>query len=183
MVEIYCAHKESVPISELREHPKNPNIHPKAQVAALAALIMRYGWRQAITVSTLSGYVVRGHGRLYAARHAGLTHAPVDYQDYASYQDELADLWADNKIAELSFLDSEAEAALMSDIGELLGDIGEIKVMLADIPAIELDAPAYRDGKKQKASLSVTFYENDRIEIIDQIKAIGKKYDGFRLYV
>ena len=65
--QVYCAHSEIVPLRNLKPHPQNPNKHPKEQVELLAKIIDAHGWRQPITVSNRSGYVVRGHGRLEAA--------------------------------------------------------------------------------------------------------------------
>lgn len=69
----FCAHDKIVPIKELRENPLNPNKHPDDQIRALAAIIKATGWRQPITVSTRSGLIVKGHGRLAAAEKTGHT--------------------------------------------------------------------------------------------------------------
>lgn len=84
MAEVFCAYDEMVPIGDIRPNPRNPNTHPAEQIRLLARIITENGWRAPITVSTRSGYVVRGHGRLMAARHAGLSECPVDYQEYES---------------------------------------------------------------------------------------------------
>ena len=49
--------------------------------------------------------MVRGHGRLLAARILGLETIPVDFQDYDNEAQEHADLVADNRIAELAEMD------------------------------------------------------------------------------
>ena len=61
-----------------------------------------------ITVSNRSGLIVKGHGRLIAAFKAGISHAPIDYQDYETDDMEYADMIADNKLAELAELDNKA---------------------------------------------------------------------------
>lgn len=81
-VPVYCSYDKGVEIKEVKPNPKNPNQHPEEQIGLLAKIIQAQGWRAPITVSTLSGLVVRGHGRLMAAIHAGLSHVPVDYQEY-----------------------------------------------------------------------------------------------------
>ena len=91
-IPVYCAHDAIVPLGELRPNPKNPNMHPEEQLKRLGAIIRGAGWRNPITVSTRSGLIVRGHGRLAAAQLEGLTEAPVDYQNYTSDAEELADL-------------------------------------------------------------------------------------------
>jgi len=115
-VKVFCAHDEMVPLSKIKPNPRNPNQHPQRQIELLARIITEQGWRAPITVSTRSGLVVRGHGRLMAAQHAKLKQAPVDYQDYDSDASELADLIADNQIAELSEIDDALLREMISDI-------------------------------------------------------------------
>ncbi len=117
-VAVHCAHDEVVKLDQLAEHPRNPNVHPARQIELLARIIREQGWRAPITVSTRSGYITRGHGRLQAARKAGLSEAPVDRQDYHSEYAEMADLLADNRISELSSFNSNLVSELLSDIGE-----------------------------------------------------------------
>lgn len=92
----------------------------------LRDIIRATGWRAPITVSKRSGLVTKGHGRLMAAQLDDLTDAPVDYQDYASEAEELADLTADNRIAELATTDNKMLAEVFADI-----DTGEIPFMLS----------------------------------------------------
>lgn len=112
---VRCSHDAIVDLRILKPHPANPNTHPEKQVKLLAKIIHRQGWRAPITVSNRSGFIVRGHARRLAARKLGLKKVPVDYQDYSSETDELADLVADNKIAELSELDFTKTADLFAE--------------------------------------------------------------------
>lgn len=116
VAEIRCAHDAVVKLSELKSHPENPNVHPAAQIEKLAGLIERVGWRLPVCVSNLSGFVIRGHGRMAAARRLGLTEVPVDYQDYETRDEEIADLVADNVIPELAYFDEAALAKLVQEI-------------------------------------------------------------------
>ena len=112
-IPIFCAHDEIVPIHHLKPNPLNPNQHPKEQIELLKNIIESTGWRQPITVSNQSGYVVKGHGRLEAAKLAGWSNVPVDYQDYANLDEEYADLIADNRLAELSEIDNQTLTELL----------------------------------------------------------------------
>ena len=114
-VPVFCAHDAIVPLKDLRPNPKNPNQHPPEQIKLLASIIRATGWRAPITVSKRSGLVTKGHGRLMAAQLDDLTDAPVDYQDYASEAEELADLTADNRIAELATTDNKISDSVDSD--------------------------------------------------------------------
>ena len=66
-------------------------------------------------VSTRSGMIVSGHGR-YQAAWILRCPVPVDFQDYASEEEELADLTADNRIAELAENDEEMLAEILAEI-------------------------------------------------------------------
>lgn len=104
---VYCAFDEIIKIGELKENPKNPNTHSKEQIELLAEVIKKTGWRAPITISNLSGLIVKGHGRLLAARVAGFEEVPVEYQNFKDDEEEMAALLADNKIAELAEIDDE----------------------------------------------------------------------------
>lgn len=113
---IRCAHAAVWPLKRFAPNPRNPNTHPPEQLRLLAKVIVAQGWRSPIVVSRLSGLVVKGHGRLAAAKLAGLTSAPVDLQDYATAAEETADLIADNQLAELSEIDATALDVLISEL-------------------------------------------------------------------
>lgn len=114
-IAVFCAFDEIVQIETLKENPRNPNTHPKDQIRLLAEVIKKTGWRAPITVSTLSGMIVKGHGRLYAAKLAGFKEVPVEYQNFNSEDEELSALLADNKIAELAEIDTEKLTELFKD--------------------------------------------------------------------
>lgn len=131
-VPVFCSHDQIISLSALVPNPKNPNEHPDDQVKLLADVIKAQGWRQPITVSKRSGFIVKGHGRLMAAYKAGFTEAPVDFQEYASEAQEWADLNADNRLAELAETNTEKLAELFRDI-----DLDEIPVELTGYNAEE----------------------------------------------
>lgn len=124
-VPVFCAHDAIVDVAKLVPNPKNPNQHPDSQIQLLGRIIRQTGWRQPITVSKRSGFIVKGHGRLAAALLEGVKEAPVDYQNYTTEAEEYADLVADNRIAELAETDSKLLADILADI-----DTGEIPVEL-----------------------------------------------------
>ncbi len=107
---------QMIPISNLVRHPKNPNIHTPDQIERLAEIIEFQGWRYPIKVSTKSGFVTSGHGRMDAAELRGWKDVPVSFQDYENEAQEYADIVSDNAIAEWSDLDL---AMINTDIIEL----------------------------------------------------------------
>lgn len=134
-IPVFCAHDEICDVAKLIPNPKNPNQHPDNQIQLLGRIIRQTGWRQPITVSRRSGFIVKGHGRLKAALLEGFKEAPVDYQDYASEAEEYADLMADNRIAELAETDNKMLADLFADI-----DTGEIPTELTGYTEEEMES-------------------------------------------
>lgn len=142
---IACAHTEVWPLDRFRPHPRNPNTHPPEQLRLLGKIIVTQGWRSPVVVSRLSGLVIKGHGRLAAAKLMNLESAPVDLQDYASEAMELADLMADNQIAEFSEIDATAFDSLVAELKldanfdvELAGL--DLSAAVAALEAVEMPA-------------------------------------------
>ena len=106
-MKINCAHTRLVPLDQLKPNPKNPNKHPEKQIEILAKIIEYQGQRSPIVVSKRSGFITKGHGRLEAIKSLGWPHAAVDFQEYLTDEQEMADMVADNKIAELAEHDDE----------------------------------------------------------------------------
>lgn len=69
-IPVFCSFDELVDTVKVIGNPKNPNNHGKDQVELLAKIIKATGWRNNITISRQSGFVVKGHGRLAAAIQA-----------------------------------------------------------------------------------------------------------------
>jgi len=107
-IPVYCAYDEIVKIKTLKPNPANPNQHSSDQIQKIAQNIKSLGWRNPITVSSRSGLIVKGHGRLMAAQFMGLKEVPIDVQQYATEAEETADLIADNRLQELSEIDKKA---------------------------------------------------------------------------
>lgn len=134
-IPVFCSHDDIIPTAKLKENPLNPNFHPKEQITLLADIIERTGWRQPITISNQSGCIVKGHGRLAAAKLKGWCNVPVDYQDYSNKDEEYADLIADNRLAELSEIQEDVMAELIQsfDDSEMLNLTGYSEEEIDDI--------------------------------------------------
>lgn len=115
-IKFICSYSKMAKTSSLKQHPKNPNRHSKEQIALLAKVIEGHGWRAPIVVSKLSGFITRGHGRFMAGELLGLKSLPVDLQDYENENQEIADMVADNKLAELSNVDKDELKKLMIEL-------------------------------------------------------------------
>lgn len=156
MLEMYCAYTILEKINEIKTFPKNINKHPKEQVKLLAKVLTAHGWRVPLTVSLLSGYLVRGHGRFLAAKFLGETEVPVDYQKYSSIAEEDADRVADNEIARLAERDDKLLAELITEM-----DDGDFDLSLLGLDEEDL----------------YSFLE-DSIEVFESKGAIGNRNYG-----
>lgn len=154
-IEVWCAYDKLVKVEELIPHPKNPNTHPQNQIKILAQNIRYHGWRHPIVVSKLSGYIVAGHGRLEAARELGVSIVPVEYQDFATEDNELAVLVGDNRLAELSTLDLNGLQDIIDGF-----KASDFDTILAGFEPTDLDAllgeqkPDFGDEKEKELSQS-----------------------------
>lgn len=150
---IRCAHASVQAPSDLHPHPKNPNKHPPKQIEMFVSILGFQGWRRPITVSTRSNFVTKGHGALEAALAAGYTEVPVDYQDYESEEQELADIVADNQLARMSEMDTGKLNAILVNLDsgkfnmEMTGfELGKLEKLLGTSKAPNLTFSADENG-------------------------------------
>ena len=90
---------EIVDVNSIILNPKNANRHSIEQIKRLEKLIEFQGFRNPLIVSSRTGYLVVGHGRLTAAMNLGMTEVPVIFEDFDNEAQEYAYLISDNEIA------------------------------------------------------------------------------------
>ncbi len=159
-IQVACAFDKAKDVTELVEHPRNPNTHDDKQIALLAKVIKNQGWRAPIVVSKRSGFIVSGHGRLEAAKLLHVEQVPVDFQDFSDEASEYAHLIADNRIAELSEFKQDT-------IDELLDELnGRIDIELTgfdELPTAEDVQQAVRDFKP-RMEFNLVFEDEEQQE-------------------
>jgi DNA modification methylase len=156
-IKVFCAFDKMVTTSRLKENPANPNTHPPEQIALLSHIIANQGWRNPIVVSNRSKLITKGHARLQAARALSLKVVPVDYQDYKSAKEELADMVADNRIAELAEIDRSVMRDVLIELDDGAFDMDLTgfdqaaieELMTATMPESEVDAEPQIDKADQ----------------------------------
>jgi len=168
---VYCAFDKLAELETITPNPRNPNKHPEQQLDLLSKIIKAQGWRAPITVSNRSGFIVRGHARLEAARINGETDAPVDFQDYETEAAEHADLVADNRIAELAEVDVPGLAGMLSDV-ELAG---------FDIALTGFDPKTFKDLKTAAIEDGSRVIHGDDDEPPVPVEPVTKPGDLYRL--
>lgn len=119
-------------IEKLTSDPKNENIHSEKQIEVLQKIIEINGFRNPLTVSNRSGYVICGNGRLEAARKMGMDKLPVIYQDFENEAEETRHRLADNEIARHAELDRDKMLENLKDLDIDLQDFDFEEVGLID---------------------------------------------------
>lgn len=112
---------ELVPIESVTPYHANIKKHPQSQVDQLASMIAEYGWDQPIVVDG-KGVIIKGHGRLEAAKKLGLTEIPVVKRTDLTPAQVKAARIADNKVAESEW-DLDNLKLELAELGELDFDL------------------------------------------------------------
>lgn len=138
-------------IAALRPSPGNARRHSREQLEQLAASIQRFGFNQPILIAP-DLEIVAGHGRLEAAKLAGMLEVPTIDVGHLSPERRRAYAIADNRIAELATWDGDMlahELAALEDLGEL-DAIGFSDEEIAKITG-ELEEPEKAAAKPKAA--------------------------------
>lgn len=146
---IRCAYDELVELERLVEHPENTNRHSVEQIERMAEIIDFQGMRNPIVVSLRSGYMTKGHCRLYALRKLGWEKAPVDYQEYESKAQELADITADNEIGKWGELDFQKAIDQAEKIKDEI-DLSLLGIKNFEIPTNPVNDIEIEEKEKKK---------------------------------
>jgi hypothetical protein len=173
-----------VDIDSLVLNPKNNNKHPKEQIERLAKLIQYQGFRNPVVVSKRTGFVLAGHGRIEAAKMAGLKEVPAMFQDFESEAQEYAYLTSDNAIASWAELDLSAINTEMLDLGpdfdiDLLG----IKDFVIDLNEAEdekytrkVESPIY-EVRGEKPTLPMLYDTETTDALLKEIEDSSLPFD------
>lgn len=171
-----CSYTDIVPLEELIPHERNRNFHPPEQIDRMAKIIAYQGQRHPIVVSTLSGSIVAGHGRVMALKKLGWKEAAVCYQDFDDEEQEYLFLQSDNAIASWAELD-------LSGINMDLGELGPFDIELLGLKdftiepldrALDEDTKKIQDDMNKKYELEIKFpNEMEMMDIHDDLLARG----------
>lgn len=137
---------KTVKIAELKPYPKNARTHSPKQIRQIAKSIKTFGFTNPLLVDK-DNCILAGHGRVEAAKLAGLTEVPVVCITHFTPAQKKAYILADNRLAELSGWDKDLLKIEIEEINQLdcnfdltlTGfDTPEIDVLLApEAPATE----------------------------------------------
>lgn len=140
---------EYLPVTALRPYEKNAREHGDEDVQAIAASIREFGFSDPIGIWG-DEIIVEGHGRLEAAKLAGLETVPCIRLDHLTDEQRRAYALAHNKTAELSAWDKtvlaeELEAVCAIDMQAFGFDLD-----LPEFPIDEADGDGGENTPQQK---------------------------------
>lgn len=154
---IKCSYVKMVPITQLKPHPDNPNLHTPEQLSAFAEVLRFQGTRRPFRVSKRSGYMTAGHGQLEAYKINGWNMCPVDLQDYDDDKQEYADLVADNSLAAWATLDLDAVHKQVATLGKKF-DPAMLGIDGFSVQPVELSYPEQRGNNELTKDEKTTEY-------------------------
>ena len=150
-------------MSSLRPYKGNARTHSKKQIKQLAESIKEFGFNTPLLI-TGDGELIAGHGRLEAAKLAGLAKVPTIVLDDLTPEQRRAYIIADNKLALNAGWDNDLLAIELGAIAEIgLGELTGFSTAEIDIvldTAWEADAgrdePAPEDAQVPMPATAVT---------------------------
>lgn len=157
---------ELVNIKSITPYDKNAKLHSQDQIDKLANVISQYGWDQPIVIDE-NNIIIKGHGRLEAAKKLGLQSVPIiRVSDLTTAQKKALRL-ADNKLAESNWDDN----LLKLDLEELksldfnIEELGFNNIGVND-PNLEYTGMPEFEQNDLLLNRLIVLFEND----IDRIK-------------
>jgi hypothetical protein len=153
---------ETVPIEQLRAHPRNYVVHPPDELEHIKASIQAHGIYKNIVIARDST-ILAGHGLVEAARGLGIAQLPVIRLDIDPLDPRaLQVLTGDNEIMHLRQIDDRALADLFKEIrdsgGGLLGT-GYDDMMLSTLLMITRPGSEIADHKEAEHWVGMPEYE------------------------
>lgn len=125
----------NLPIESISPDPRNPRVHRREQVRAIAHSIEAFGFNAPILVDK-NNRVVAGHGRLEAAKLLEMADVPVVRLEHLSEQQAKAYMLADNRLTDRSSWDDNQLALRLKELQEIALDF-EIEATGFEVPEID----------------------------------------------
>ncbi|WP_156809703.1 ParB N-terminal domain-containing protein [Riemerella columbina] len=165
---------KQVLLSELIEHSDNPNVHPEAQIKAIAESIEKYGQYYPIICDDKLN-ILCGHGKKKALEYKGEQYAEVRIIYNLTEKQKKKLLIEDNKIQSLSYTNYDKVEDIIRDIGDtdiigfpeeflntIINDISvdNMGVDFSEKPKVE---KIFTPEKQEQQTESVQQFEEDMV--------------------
>jgi DNA modification methylase len=139
---------EQLQVADLKPNPRNARLHSKKQLHQIAASIREFGFNSIVVIGE-DGVILVGHGRVEAAKLAGLTTLPVLRITHLTAEQKVGFSLADNK------------TALNAD-----WDLEQVKLLFQELSAQELNF-----------DLEATAFETAEIDLLIDGPTVSTKPD------
>lgn len=135
-----------IKISALRPYPKNARTHSPKQIRQIAKSIKEFGFTNPVLIDK-DNCILAGHGRVEAAKLAGLTEVPAVVISHLTPAQKKAYILADNRLAELSGWDKNILKVELEELQSIEDGDFDLTLTGFDTPEIDVllappDAPA-----------------------------------------
>ena len=130
-------------ISDLKPYERNARIHDPDQIEELRQSILAFGFLRPLLINS-DGGVLCGHGRMEAAKLAGMEALPCVLADHLSEEQRIAYILADNRLAEHSKWDRKLVSEELIRLRDAGFDISLVGFAQDDIK-LDLPQDPYED--------------------------------------
>ena len=174
---------EMVAVERLVPYAKNAKKHDDRQVAAIAGSIREFGFTNPVLIDGQDG-IIAGHGRVLAARKAGLSEVPCIRLAHLTDAQRRAYILADNRLAEtgggwdLEMLRLEIDDIDWGALGEFKMEDLDLGEMLGQFDVQETDAPDLKDGDRAPFRQATFTLHDEQWEEVEAALAKAKKDGG-----
>ena len=182
--EVYLVNPE-----DIIPYSNNTKAHPEDQVKAIASSIKNYGWDQPIVIDA-DNEVIKGHGRLQAAKLLDLDSVPVIMREDLTPSQVRAARIADNKTAESGWIDEAlaTEVAVLDesediDMDSLGFDEDELSSLIEEASLDDQDIAdafgALPDGERNEFRQKTFTLSEAQTELVDEAIEQSKDMGDF----
>lgn len=179
---------EMLPIADVRPRERNPRKHPQEQIEALARSIREFGFTAPVLIES-DGTLIAGHGRVEAARKAGLERVPCLRVAHLTPEQVRAYVIADNRLALDATWDEAALGAELKALADASFDLGLTGFQASEIEKItggfDVDAasmPELASGDRQPFQQKTFTLHDEQAEEVDaaieKAKSLGHGQSG-----
>ena len=158
-------------VDALQPRSTNPRTHSKKQIGQIASAIQRFGFTNPVLVDEAKG-IIAGHGRVEAAKLAGLDKVPTILLSAMSEADIRAYVIADNKLAENAGWDRELLGLELKYLSDLDIDL-DVTITGFELPEIDLLIGEVTDGADDPADASVAVSPDPPVTRLGDVWQIG----------
>ncbi|WP_440255564.1 site-specific DNA-methyltransferase [Candidatus Avelusimicrobium sp.] len=154
-----------IKISALKPYPKNARTHNPKQIRQIAKSIQEFGFTNPVLIDK-DNCILAGHGRVEAAKLAGLTEVPAVVISHLTPAQKKAYILADNRLAELSGWDKNILKVELEELQRIEDGDFDLTLTGFETPEIDVllappDAPAPENANFLEKSIPARVKSGD----------------------